>query len=191
MTHLSTSETENCKISINFPKSSEDHRIQLFEINGAVFAIVFAPLESTGPINLLCEKWSLILLAPIKSASSIKISADTIICLSDISSDEGSIDIHADGYFIKYSQSTGSNKELKTTAKKGVFNYSDDPGYLLFLYRQFEDVVLSIRSGTPESASKAQNNIITALCTLADKISDKKEDMTIRKAIEKWGIALL
>ena len=59
------------KLQISFPKSDQDHRLQLVNINESIFAILHSPLESNGPINLYCEDWSLVLLAPIKSKTDL------------------------------------------------------------------------------------------------------------------------
>src|SRR5579872_7348909 len=91
------------KLQIGFLKSNEDHRLQLIEINGSIFAIVHSPLESLGPINLHCEPWSLVLLAPIKSQTNIFISAINIICLNEVESKTGNVNIHATGRFVKFS----------------------------------------------------------------------------------------
>ncbi len=179
----------DCKLSITFPKSNEDHRLQLVDINGSVFAIVHAPLESLGPIRLYCEEWSLVLLAPIKSKSNIIISATNIICLSEIASEEGNINIHASNHLVKFPNLFTSSEKVCQMGECGEFQLDNDPGAFLYFYRLFEGIVSSVRSKNAGLLAEVQQQVITALCTLADKIKAKKESLDIDKVLRIWKIA--
>ena len=176
------------KLLITFPKSSEDHRLQLVGINGAIFAIVHSPLESLGPIHLSCEEWSLVLLAPLKSKSNIQVSAINIICLSEIASDEGTVNIHASNRLVKFPGLFKSPEKVCEMAECGEFQFDDDPGAFLYYYRLFERIVSSVRSGSPDLISQAQQQVITGICTLADKIKASVENLDILKVMDIWNI---
>ena len=178
----------NTKLSITFPTSNEDHRLQLIEINGAIFAIVHAPLESQGPIRLQCEDWSLILLSPIKSTSHIVISAINVICLSEISSQEGNINLHASNLLVKFAGLFTAADKVSEIAEKDECTFDDDPGALLYFYRLFEGVVKAARSEDRELLSQAQQQVITALCTLADRIQNKTANLDLQKVLDMWNI---
>lgn len=178
------------KLQFTFPKSNEDHRLQLVGINGSFFAIVHSPLESLGPINLHCEEWSLILLAPIKSKKNVVISAVNIICLSEIASEEGNINIHASNRLVKFAHLTkASDEKVCEIGERGEFQFDDDPGAFLYFYRLFEGIVSSIHEGSPNSLSEAQQKLIMSLCTLADKIEGKPENLNLRQVLAIWNIS--
>ncbi|MCX6990581.1 MAG: hypothetical protein NTX49_05925 [Chlamydiae bacterium] len=179
------------KLLITFPKSDQDHRLQLVEINGAIFAILFAPLDSLGPINLHCEKWSLILLAPLKSKSNILVSATNLICLSEIASEEGTVNLQASNRLVKFSDLIKLAEKVTEIAEGGKFQFDDDPGALLYYYRLFEGIVTSVRDGSPESISQAQQQVITGLCRLADKIEGSPENLDVEKVFCIWNIPSL
>ncbi len=176
------------KLQIAFPKSKEDHRLQLVEINGSIFAIVHSPLESLGPIHLCCEQWSLVLLAPVKSKTNIVISAKNIICLSEIGSEEGNVNIHASNRLVKFAHEIKSQEKLCEMGERGEFRFNDDPGVFLYYYRLFDDIVSSVRKGSVDCFSEAQQKFIMSLCTLADKIDGKSENLTLQKVLSVWDI---
>lgn len=181
-------EDSNTQLQISFPKSSEDHRLQLVEINGSIFAIVHSPLESQGPIRLQCEDWSLVLLSPIKSQTNVLISGINVICLSEIVSEEGNVNVHASNQLVKFAHLIKSPQEICEMGEKGEFEFDDDPGAFLHYYRLFDDIVSSARQGNPDSLSKAHQKFITALCTLADKIEGQSENLNLRKVFDIWNV---
>jgi hypothetical protein len=188
MGNLSENIQFNTKLLITFPESSEDHRLQLVGINGAIFAIVYSPLESLGPIRLHCEEWSLVLLAPIKSKSNILISAVNIICLSEITSEEGNINIHASNRLVKFADLFKPAEKVCEMGERGEFQFHDDPGAFLYFYRLFEGIVNSVRNTSAELLSQAQQQFIAALCTLADKIKEKSGNLDLFKVLSLWNI---
>jgi hypothetical protein len=177
----------DAKLQMSFPKSSEDQRLQLVEINGSIFAIVHSPLESLGPIRLFCENWSLVILAPIKSKSNILISAINVICLNEIASEEGNVNVHASNRLVKFAQLIKSPEKICEMGERGEFQFEDDPGAFLYFYRLFDNIV-SLCKGGSDSFSEAQNKFITFLCTLADKMEGKSENMDLKKVLDIWGI---
>lgn len=180
---------KNAKLEIAFPKSDQDQKLRLVSINGSMFAIVHAPLESQGPINLNCDDWSLILLAPIKSKTNVSISAINIICLNEIVSEEGDVNILASGQLVKFSPKQ-SEKSIETGGR-GEFYFEDDAGALLYYYRLYNDILNQIHEGNTESFYKAQQQFISSLCTLADKIEGKPETLNLHKVFSVWGISFL
>lgn len=178
---------DNIKMQIAFPKSDEDHRLQLVNINGSMFAILFAPLESNGPINLFCETWSLVLLAPIKSKKDVVISAINVICLNEIVSEEGSVNIQASNQLVKFAHTT------KNITEKGEreFQFGDDPTVFMYFYRLFESVIDHGRNKVVDSLSEAQKQFIVALCALHDKIEGTPEKRDLKKVLQLWGIPLI
>lgn len=178
------------QLQCSFPKSNEDHRLQLIEINGSIFAVVHSPLESLGPISLHCEEWSLILLAPIKSKTNIFISAINVICLNEIASEEGQLSIHATNRLVKFTPCVKSPEKISEMGERGEYHFHDDPGALLYFYRLFETIVSCAREGKTDSFSQAQQAFITGLCTLADKIEKKPENLNLKKVLSLWGIPL-
>lgn len=178
------------ELQIVFPKSSEDSRLQLVEINGSIFAIVHAPLESQGPIRLYCEDWSLILLSPIKSKTNIVVSAINVICLNTIESEEGNVNLHASNRLVKFGQLIKPAEKVCEMGECGEFDFANDPGTLLYYNRLFDSIVGSIRSG-PDFFSEAQQKFITSLATLASKIEEKSENLDLEKVFEIWSISYL
>ena len=179
---------DNIKMQIAFPKSDEDHRLQLVSVNGKLFAIFFGPLESKGPINLYCDGWSLILLSPVKSKSKIMIAADNIICLNEIVSEEGNVNLHASNQLVKFAHQVTSSENAIERGEKGEFQFSDDPTVFMYFYRLFESIVADVRNDAMDTIPEAQKNIIVALCALSDKINGKQEQRNLQKALEFWGI---
>ena len=179
----------NLKIEIGFPQSNEDHRMQLVGINGSIFAIVHSPLESLGPIRLYCEEWSLVLLAPIKSKTNIVISAINVICLNEIASEEGSVNIHASNRLVKFAQVSDPSKKVSELGERGEFLFNDDPGALLYYYQLFDSIVSSVRKRSPDSLVEAQQKFIMSLCTLADKIEGKPENLNLHQVFKIWDIS--
>ena len=174
------------KLQIGFPKSKEDHRLQLVDINGAIFSIVYSPLESLGPIHLHCEDWSLVLLSSIKSKENISISAKNIICLNEIISEEGNVNIHASNRLIKFTDLIKS-VEKSEIGERGKFQFDEDIGLFLYYYRLFEGIVSNVHSESSDS-SQAQQNFISILCSLANKIEDKPGDLNLEKVLGIWDI---
>lgn len=191
MDNSSDDRQSDAKLQITFPKSSEDHRLQLVDINGSIFAIVHSPLESLGPIRLYCEDWSLILLAPLKSTTNIVISARNVICLSEIASEEGNVSIHASNQLVKFAHSIKSPFKICEMGERGEFQFNDDPAALLYYYRLFHSIVSRLHTGGPESFSEVQHKFIMSLCTLADKIEGKPGSLNLRKVLDIWGIPYL
>lgn len=179
------------RLSIAFPKSSEDHRLQLIGINGAMFAIVHSPLESLGPIRLYCENWSLVLLAPLKSKTNILVSAINVICLNEIASEEGNVNIHASNRLVKFAHSFKPLDKVSEMGEKGEFQFEDDPGTFLYYYRLFEGIVSGVRSENADLLSQAQQQFIVGLCTLADKIEGSPENLDLQKVLRVWDIPSL
>lgn len=179
------------KLQIAFPKSSEDHRLQLVDINGSIFAIVHSPLESQGPIRLLCEDWSLVLLAPIKSKGNVLISAINVICLNEIASEEENVNIHASNRLVKLADLITSPKNVCEMGERGEFQFNDDPGVFLYYYRLFDSIVSISRTGSPDSISEAQQKFIMGLCTLADKIEGQPDNLNLQKVLGFWDIPYL
>ena len=176
------------KVSIAFPKSSEDHRLQLVEINGAIFGLLHSPLESQGPIRLFCDEWSLILLAPIKSKTHVVISAANLICLSEIASEEGNINLHASSQLVNFTHPAQSSGVVCQMGEKGEFLFPDDLGSLVYYYRVFDQMIPLIRSTTPSSFSDAQQMFIAILCTLANKIKGNPGNLALHQVLDVWGI---
>lgn len=189
--NLSENPELDTKLLITFPKSSEDHRLQLVGINGAIFAIVHSPLESLGPIRLLCEEWSLVFLAPLKSKSNILVSAINVICLSEIASEEGNVNIHASNRLVTFTGLFKPAEKVSEMGERSESRFGDDPGAFLYYYRLFEGIVSSVRPGSPDSISQAQQQFIAGLCTLADKIEAKPENLDLRKVLGVWNIPRL
>lgn len=184
------SETSS-KLLITFPKSSEDHRLQLVGINGAIFAIVHSPLESTGPIRLYCDEWSLVLLAPIKSKSNIVVTAANLICLGEIASEEGNVNLHASHRLVKFANLFKPPEKVSEMGERGEFQLEDDPGVILYYYRLFEGIVSGIRNGSSDALSQAQQQFISGLCTLADRIEGKQDNLVLDKVLGTWNIPRL
>jgi len=177
------------QLQIAFPKSSEDHRLQLVGINGSIFAILYAPLESEGPIHLYCEDWSLILLAPIKSESNIAISAKNLICFNEIESKEGIVNLHASNRLVKFSNLIKPSEKVYEISEGGSYSFDNDPGALLYHYRLFHNMIEGIRSESPHSLPEVQQMFITTLCTLAEKIKETTDPLDLSKVLEIWGIS--
>lgn len=182
---------DNIKLQIAFPKSDEDHRLQLVGINGSIFAILFAPLESQGPINLHCEEWSLIILAPIKSKSSIVISAINVICLNEIVSEEGCVSIQASNQLVKFAHEVNPSEKRIERGEQGEFQFADDPTLFMYFYRLFESVIDDVRNKVLDALPEAQKQFLVALCALSDKIEGKPEKRDLEKVLKLWGIPQL
>lgn len=179
----------NLKLQIAFPKSDEDHRLQLIKIDEAIFAIVHSPLESNGPIQLKCEEWSLILLSPIKSKTNIVISAINLICLNEIESQEGLINIHTSKHFVKFGPLIKPSEKTSTITGGGEYQFDSDVGAVLYYYRLYQEVINDIHTGTPESLAKAQQQFITSLCAIAAKIENDSKELNLQKVLHFWGIS--
>ncbi len=177
----------NIKIKVNFPKSSEDHRLQLVSINGSIFAILHSPLESDGPINLHCEDWSLVLLAPIKSKANIIISAINVICLNEIQSKEGIVNIQASHRLVKLTPSIKPIEKVYETAKYAV-SQVNDPAALLTCFQLFNKVIQGANEDDQASFVEAQHQFITVLCVLAEKIEGKAVQLNIQPVLQIWDI---
>ena len=182
----SSSPMDHVKLQINFPKSNEDHRLQLIEINGAIFAILHSPLESNGPIHLNCKDWSLVLLAPIRSKAEVIISAINIICLNEIQSEEGIIEIQAVNQLVRLTPciKTSEKVDIKSANE---FQLEDDPGTFLKYFQLFNHIVSGARDPNPTHL-KAQQQVILTLCALAEKIEGKTNSLNIQKVLDIWDI---
>ena len=191
MENLSEKALPSNQVLIAFPKSSEDHRLQLVAINGAIFAIVHSPLESLGPIRLYCEEWSLILLAPLKSRSNIVVSAINVICLSEIVSENGNVNVHASNRLVKFPDLFKPIGKVSEMGERGEFEFANDPKILLHYYRLFEGVVDGVLSGSSELLSEAQQKFITVLCSLAGEIDGRSEKLDLIQTLSIWKIPRL
>jgi hypothetical protein len=185
------STNNNTKMQIVFPKSTEDHRLQLVEINGSVFAIIHSALESDGPIQLYCDEWSLVILAPIKSKTNIVISAINVICLSEIESEEGIVNIHASNQLVKFAQSIKPLDKVFEIVEGGEFQFDDDPAAFLKYYRLYQNILSRVNDGSPDSLIEAQQKFITSLCALAEKIEGSTENLNLPRVLDIWGIPYL
>jgi hypothetical protein len=181
----------NTKLQITFPKSNEDHQLQLVKINDSIFAIVHSPLDSHGPIRLYCEDWSLILLAPIKSKTNIVISALNVICLNEIASEEGYVNIHASNRLVKFVNLVKPVEKVCKMGEQGEFQFDDDPGAFLYYYQLFNSIVNILRTGSPDSFSEVQQKFTMSLCTLANKIEGNSENLNLHKVLNIWNISNL
>ncbi|MBA2369827.1 MAG: hypothetical protein H0V82_12545 [Candidatus Protochlamydia sp.] len=181
-------QNNNTKLHIAFPKSTEDRRLQLVEINGSFFAIIHSPLESDGPIQLYCDEWSLVILASLKSKSNIVISAQNIICLSEIESKDGHVNIHASKHLVKFAQSIRPLEKISEIVEGREFNFGDDPGAYLHYYKLLENMLKSVQDGNPEALSQAQQKFIMFLCGLAEKIEGTVANLNFLKVLDIWGI---
>ncbi len=176
------------KLQIAFPKSDQDHRLQLVAVNGSIFAIVFAPLESLGPIALHCEEWSLVLLAPIKSKKNVVVSAINIICLNEISSEEGNVNIHASHRLVKFAHLMKPAENVSLKGECGQLQFEDDPGAFLHYYRLYEGIVSHVRDHSSDALLEAQKKFILSLCTIAAKMEEQSENLNIHKVLSLWNI---
>lgn len=176
------------KLQIAFPKSKEDHRLQLIEINGSIFAVVHSPLESQGPVHLHCEDWSLVLLAPIKSKTNVLITGVNIICLNEIESEEGDVKLHASHRLVKWNHLIKAQGTISERGEHGKFELQDDPGIFLHYHRMFHEIVSHVRKETSDSFSQAQQKVMMNLCTLADKIEGGSENLDLYKVLDLWNV---
>lgn len=176
----------NAKLQINFPKSSEDHRLQLVAINGAIFAILHSALESNGPINLHCEDWSLVLLAPIKSKQDIVVSGINVICLNEVKSEEGTVDIQASNRLVKLTPCIKPSEKVHAIGQRGEFQLDDDPGAFLNYFQLFNKIVSGAKK--PDAFAETQQNFILGLCALAKKINGQSENLNIHRVLSIWDI---
>lgn len=191
MQNSNDKEQSDVNLQIIFPKSAEDHRLQLVEINGSVFAILHSSLESDGPINLDCKEWSLVLLAPIKSKMDIEISAVNIICLSEIKSEEGTVNIQASNRLVKLGPRSNFSEKLCESGQYGVFQLNDDPAAFFKYFRMFNKLVNNICTDSQDSYTEAEQRVIMSLCLLAEEIEGKKSNLNIHKVLGIWGIPLI
>lgn len=175
-------------MQVSFPKSSEDHRLQLVHINNSIFAILHSSLESEGPINLHCEDWSLILLAPIRSQTDINISAINVICLNEIESKEGNIHINASNRLVKLTPSLKPIEKVYETAYYQAVTQLNDPVTLLTCFQLFNKIMQGAREKSQTSFVEAQQNFIAVLCILAEKIEGTIDLLNIQPILEFWNI---
>ncbi|MDN3506670.1 MAG: hypothetical protein P0S96_05530 [Simkaniaceae bacterium] len=176
------------ELKVTFPKSSEDSRLQLAEINGSIFAILHSSLESDGPINLYCEEWNLILLAAVKSKKKVAISAINLICLNEITSESGEIFIHTSKRFVNLVEpQSPPRKDFEVFAQDEDTLY-DQMGALLYHHQAFKDIISKARSKKSSAIAEAQKTFIASLCALADKVTGGVKELTIPKVLKFWGI---
>lgn len=178
----------NVKLQIAFPKSSEDHRLQLVQINGAVFAILHSPLESNGPINLNCQDWSLVLLSPIRSKTHVEITAINIICLNEVKSEEGDVTIQASNRLVQLTPGIKHSESSIAVGENGQFLLDDDPGAFLKYFKLFNKIVSGARDENPDSLKETHQNFILGLCALAEMIEGKTIDLDLHKILAFWEI---
>ncbi len=176
------------KLQVQFPSSSEDRRMQLVDINGSIYAILFSPLESEGPINLNCEDWSLVLLAPIKSKMDVVVSAINVLCLNTIESKEGSVFVNASHRLVKLAPAVVTSEKGWEKSTVGEFQLGDDVGAFMNYFKLFNAVISGARSDDDQSIREAQEKFITNLCLLADRIDGKKGDLDLKRVLEIWNI---
>ena len=188
MEDLNNHAQKNTKLEIHFPKSNEDHRLQLVSVNGSIFAILFGSLESLGPFRLECEEWSLVILSPIKSQTNVLVFGINVICLSEIISVEGSVNVHAKNRLVKFGDMFKAKETVSEMGEKSESQFDDDAGGLLYYYKQFESIIESTRNPTPESIADAQQKMIASLYTLADKVKGKPGDLNVEDALKVWNI---
>lgn len=178
----------NTPLKIDFPTSSEDHRLQLVQINGSVFAILHSPLESMGPINLLCEDWSLVLLAPIRSEKKVEIKAINIIALNEVRSQTDEITIEATNRLLQLSVPPSPAENVIIEGKGGQYQYDDDPSTFIKYFQLFTAIITHARANTPEGFSEAQQKTLLALCALAEKMEGGIMTLTIQRVLKMWNI---
>jgi hypothetical protein len=185
-------QNSNTKLEVSFPKSSEDKKLQLVGINGSIFAIVFANLESDGPINLHCEDWSLILLAPIKSKTDIVVSGINVISLNDIQSAQGTTSVRASNLLVKFTSAINYSEKVHEIGEAGQYQFNDDPSSFLTYFKLFNSVINNVRNVEPsqEAFLEARQKFIMCLCALAAKI-EGKTDLNIKQVLEIWKIPYL
>lgn len=187
----SNSDKSNVKMHISFPKSDEDHRLQLVKINDSIFAILYSTLESDGPINLHCEDWSLILLAPIKSKANIVISAINIFCFNEISSEEATVTVHATNRLVKMVSSSKPQEKVYETGDIQQFELKQEAQTAAFLnyFHLFNKTVIHAHGDDSDSFVQAQQSFIQGLCSIAALLEEKREDLDIHKVLKLWNIA--
>lgn len=179
------------QLRIGFPRSSEDHRLQLVEVNGSIFAIVHSLLESNGPIKLHCEEWSLILLAPIKSKTDIVISAINVVCLNTVESEEGVVSINASNQLVSFVPPAKSSI-VSETGERGKFQFHDDPVALLNHSKLFNKVVsFACGENLESSVVEAQKAFMMSLCAMAQKMDMKTENLNLQRVLGIWDIPWL
>lgn len=183
-----SNDNQHTKIQIGFPQTDQDSRLQLIDINGSIFALVFSALESNGPIKLDCSDWSLILLAPIKSKKAVEITGINVICLNEIDSGEDEINVRATNKLVKFAHSVKESEKIVEVGESGKVQFPDDPGAYMYYYRLFETILVKVKEGTPEALAEAQQQFIMGLCTLADKVEGKTEDLNVARVLDLWKI---
>ena len=181
----------NISLHISFPKSNQDHRLQLIEINGVIFAIVHAPLESEGPIRLECDDWNLILLSSIKSRSDVLISGINVIRFNTIESDEGSLSITASNKLINFNSTAKAGMDVCECGKSQEIRFDDDPAAFIHYFKSFNQILEKLHANSSDSFSMAQKKFIETLCTLAAKITGEKDNITIHRVLGIWDIPMV
>jgi hypothetical protein len=170
-------------LKIGFPRSTEDHRLQLVDVNGSVFAIVHSALESNGPIRLNCEEWSLVLLAPIKSQANIFITAINVIRLNTVESSEGIGNMSASNQLVGFAPPL--KQVAFETGLKGERQFIDDPAGLLTYSQLFRKVV---KDSHTDNLPEAQKHFMMCLCAIANKIEPNGEDLNLQRVFGIWDI---
>jgi hypothetical protein len=89
---------------------------------------------------------------------------------------------------VKFAGLFTAADKVSEIAEKDECTFDDDPGALLYFYRLFEGVVKAARSEDRELLSHAQQQVITALCTLADRIQNKTANLDLQKVLDMWNI---
>lgn len=179
----------NLNLWISFPSCDEDHRLQLVDVNGTMFAVLFGPLSSEGPINLQCEDWNLILVAPIRSAADVHIQGVNVACLGQVESTGGQVSIEAAQRLIYHGASVESR--LPRRCEGGLGEWFAEPGDGLFadLQQLLMKMVPLAREGTKEAQEEARQRFLSALCALAQwTAADRSKELSMLRVMETWGI---
>lgn len=178
------------KLQISFPRSDQDKKLQLVDINGSIFALVFAPLESKGPIKLDCKDWSLILLSPIKSNADVAISAINVLCFNEIDSQDGTVNLQASNLLLKFAPTIKKTEKINEKGARGTHNLSNDPASFVHYYKLYEAIISATREGTmtPEVFLELQQKFLLSLCAIAAQFEKEKENLTLKKVLSLWGI---
>lgn len=179
-------ENSNIKLQVAFPKSDQDHRLQLVAVNSSIFAIIHAPLQSDGDINLNCEDWNLILLSPINSKKKVQISAINLFCFSEIAAQE-EIEIAVSKRLVTFS-SPQSPKKVHESIGVEKSSFGDDPACLLQQVKLLNGLLTCIHDSNPDALLEAQTRFITFLCTLAEKIEGNQQKLNIQNVLTFWNI---
>ncbi len=182
------SQPSGIKLFISFPKTKEDHRLQLVKINDSIFAIFHTKLESDGPINLQCEDWNLVLLAPIKSKEEVHIAGKNIICLNEIISEAKKVQLSTTDQLLCL---TPQPPYFSVNENVEQFHHlEDDAAAFLYYYQLFSKLVAMCKDKKNSSVEQMQKEFLTGLCGLAAKAIDGSGDVDLFDILKFWKIEL-